>query len=299
MSYKTRNTIILLGFILVLGVFIGYFNLFYYPGKMNKAKNENQELKKQISAFGNIEEKYTELKNLVTAKEEKLSQLDKIIVPQVTSAETYNYLNRILGYIGFLEFNLYFTGSHQGKGYGYNIYNLRGEAPFSKIYRLVWYLERGPQIYKIKKLDLHGVESKDPETEKPMLVVPFEMELWAYHAEIEDLPSIRRSLGDVRVLPAKNIFYPYVLRNLPPNKDNLIEVERAELRAIIPGKILLADFGGKIHTLKEGDEVYLGYLTKIDTENRRAEFTLNKGGIYEKIILKLKFDETKSKESVR
>jgi hypothetical protein len=292
LSYKTRNIIILSTFIVIIAIFIGYVNLFYFPDKIKKSTAENEDLKTKIAAMGNIEEQYLQLKKLVAEKETKLTELDKKIISQISSAETYNYLNKILAYVGFIEFNLYYMGSQQEEGYGYNTYNLRGEAPFKKIYQFVWYLERGPHIYKIKKLDLRGVESKDPETEEPILVVPFEMELLAYYAEINDLPPIQRSLGNVRVRNARNIFYPYILRNLPPNTDNLIEVERAELRAIIPDKILLANHEGKIHTLQEGDKVYLGYLTKIDTEKKQAEFSLNKGGIYEKFILKLKFDET-------
>ena len=102
----------------------------------------------------------------------------------------------------------------QEEGYGYNTYNLRGEAPFKKIYNFVSYLERGPHIYKIKKLDLRGVESKHPETEEPMLVVPFEMELLAYFAEINDLPPIQRTLRNVSVRRARNIFYPLLQNHL-------------------------------------------------------------------------------------
>lgn len=291
MTYKTRNIIILSVFILFIAGFIGYVNLFHFPGKINKVTQQNEELKKQIVALDHIEEQYFQLKKMIEEKEKKLSQLDKKIVAQVSSAESYNYLNQILGYVGFIEFNLYFAGSFQGQGYGYNTYTLRGEASFKKIYDFIWFLERGPSIYKINKLQLRGVESVDPETELQMLVVPFEMELLAYYAEINDLPPIRKTLRNVWVRNARNIFYPYVLRNLPANIDNLIEVERAELRAIIPGKILIADHEGKIHILENGDEVYLGYLTRIDSENQLVEFTLNKGGIYEKIVLNLKFEE--------
>jgi len=39
-------------------------------------------------------------------------------------------------------------------------------------------------------------------------------------------------------------------------------------------------------TLEEGDEVYLGYVTKIVPEEGRVEFTLNKGGIVERFELR-------------
>ncbi len=266
-------------------------NLYYYPQKIKKAQKENEELKKKISSLENIESEFIKLKKLIEKKEKMLTNLDKKIVSKVTSAETYEYLNQILNYVGFIEFNLFYGGTEKQNGFGYNLYVIKGEAPFNRLYKFIWYIERGPCIYKIKKLNLRGVESKDAETGHPKLIIPFEMEIQAYFAEIEDLPSIHRTLRSVRVQKAINPFYPFILRNLPPNTENLIEIERAELKAIVPGKILVADYGGKIHVLKEGDPVYLGYLTKIDMENNQAIFTLNKGGVYEKFVLKLRFEK--------
>jgi hypothetical protein len=45
--------------------------------------------------------------------------------------------------------------------------------------------------------------------------------------------------------------------------------------------------------LAEGDEVYLGYLTKINYDKYSCEFLLNKGGILEKITLVLEDKEAK------
>lgn len=291
MSYKKRNLIIVSVFIIVVSLFIGFVNIFYFPRKLNKASETNQNLEQQIAALNHIEEEYIQLTELISKKEMSFAELDKQVVSQITSAETYQYLNQILGYIGFIEFNMLYRTTEQMEGYGFHTFNLRGEAPFYKIYRFIWFIENGPHIYKIKKISLRGVESKDPETGELQLIVPFEMELESYFSDITDLPKIKRTLSSVQVKKANNIFYPYILRNLPPNSDNLIEIERAELKAIIPDKVLIADFEGKIHSLREGDAVYLGYLTKINSEKNAAEFTLNKGGVYEKFILKLRFEE--------
>jgi hypothetical protein len=43
----------------------------------------------------------------------------------------------------------------------------------------------------------------------------------------------------------------------------------------------------------EGEQVYLGYLTKIDYQNSRVSFILNKGGIIEKMDLELDRSEFK------
>jgi hypothetical protein len=46
----------------------------------------------------------------------------------------------------------------------------------------------------------------------------------------------------------------------------------------------------------EGEQVYLGYLTKIDYQNSRVSFILNKGGIIEKVDLELDRSEIKKKQ---
>ena len=56
---------------------------------------------------------------------------------------------------------------------------------------------------------------------------------------------------------------------------------------MIPDGAYVADASGNTHLLWEGDEVYLGYLTKIDYSTNEVKFVLNKGGVIEKITLKL------------
>ncbi|MDZ7261455.1 MAG: hypothetical protein ONB05_05050 [candidate division KSB1 bacterium] len=293
LPYKTRNTLILLTFVVVIVSVGGYFILFSFPKKIHKIEAQIKRLQQQITALEGIEVELATLQQQIHQEEVKLSNLDKQVVAEVTPATTYAYLNTILKYAGFLKFDLLYAGTKKVKEYGYNLYNLRGEGFFNNIYRFIWYIERGPQIYRVQKLNLRGVESKNPDTGESELLVPFELELTALYAEVKDLPPIKRELTDVVVSEVKNPFYPYITRDLPPNTEGLVEVERSELKAVIPGKAFIADQNGKVQVLREGDEVYLGYTTRIDTETGQVEFTLNKGGIVEKFVLKLRFEQAK------
>ena len=189
------------------------------------------------------------------------------------------------------DFDMLYQGTKKAGGYQYNVYNIKGEGPFHKIYNFISYLEKGPLFYKIERLILRMVENKDPETKVYQIIVPFEMEIWALFADVPDLPPIRRSLRSVKVSRVSNPFYPFIYRDLPANTDELPEVERAELKAILKDKVLIADVEGNIHELIEGDKVYLGYLKSINPDNNEAEFILNKGGIVEKFSLYLRFGE--------
>jgi hypothetical protein len=66
-------------------------------------------------------------------------------------------------------------------------------------------------------------------------------------------------------------------------------VERSDLKAVIPGKAFVLDQSNGIRTMHEGDEVYLGYVTRINPETGQMECTLNKGGIIEKVELSIRF----------
>lgn len=291
MSYKARNTLILLTFLVIISAVGAYFIVYHYPKRIKEAKAEIQRIEKQINMLGDLQVELYNLQKQIKEEQEKLSQLDKQIVPDVTPAMTYSYLNSILNYAGFVKFDMLYMGSKKAQKYAYNIYDIKGEASFENVYKFIWYLERGPQIYRIGRLNLRGVETRDEQTKRFEVVVPFQMEVHALYADVKDLPPIKRTLRDVVVEEVKSPFVPYIYRELPLNVKGLLEVERADLKAVIPGRAFVADHTGKIHVLKEGDEVYLGYVTKIDVEKNQVEFTLNKAGIVEKFILKLRFGQ--------
>lgn len=296
LAYKTRNTLVLLGFLSTILLVGGYFTLFSYPSRIESQKAEILKLQQQMVTLDGIEKQLPLVENQIQVQQEKLSNMRKQIVSRVTPAMSYAYLNNIMKYSGSFPYDMIFKGEQQQGNYGYNLYNIRGEGSFRNIYKFVWYLEQGPHIYKIKKLNLRGVETKTPETERTKFVVPFEMEAWALFADVQDLPSIKRTLKDVRCRTVGNPFYPYVFKELPGNYNNLLETERAELRAIISDKAFIADHEGNIRVLRQGDAVYLGYCSRIDAQIGQVEFTLNKGGIVENYILKVRDEQEGTSE---
>ena len=296
MSYKLRNIIVLGVLCFLLCGIAGYIVFYHYPNQITDVSKKITTLRKQIAGLEGVEQEYNTIDKIIKEKEQRLANLDKRVVPAVTPSESYRYLISILEYSGMLDFDMLFQGTKEGKGYKYNVYNIKGEGPFYVIYEFVTYLEKGPLFYKIERLNLRMVESKDKETKMYKIIVPFEMEIWAMFADVPDLPPIKRTLASVRVPQATNPFYPFIYSDLPANADSLPEVERADLKAIVNDRILLADAEGVIYELKEGDRVYLGYLRRIDADNNEAEFILNKGGIIEKFSLHMRFgEETKTK----
>ena len=155
---------------------------------------------------------------------------------------------------------------------------------------MVRMLEKGPLVNRIRKLSIRSLEERDPDSKDNRVQIPFNMELWTYFSNFDSLPTQPVNLKDVELAGANSPFNPLVRRNLPPNTQNLLEVERANLQAIVAGRALVADAVGKIHEVSAGSEVYLGYVTEINPEQGFVEFTINKGGLVEKVRLSLKFN---------
>lgn len=290
MNYKTRNIIVLSIFVILISVTGGYFNFYYFPRKINESKSQIQNLDQKIASLQGIPEEITQIKTLLEEQRQKLSRLDKQLISSGSPAETYQYINSILKYSGSLKIDLLYQSGNQTENYKYDVYKIKGEGFFPTIYKFLWYLERGPQIYKIKKLSLRGVENREIDSTRTTMVVPFEMELWALYTELEDVPSIRKTLRNVKASYVRNPFIPFIYRNLPVNSEGLLEVERATLKGILPDQAFIEDYSGQVYVMKVGDKVYLGYVSKIDAENNEVVFILNKGGIIEKFTLKLGFE---------
>ena len=128
-----------------------------------------------------------------------------------------------------------------------------------------------------------------------MIMVSFNMQLEAYYGGLPDLQvahmadSLYRRLPRA-VFPEKNPpvnpFYPGILKQLPPNADNLIDIEKAKLVSIVGGRAVFQDEFG-LRTVGEGENVYLGQITEIDPVEGRVVARLNRGGILDEVELHL------------
>lgn len=291
MPYKIRNMIILGSITAIIFLLGGYLTLWSYPKKINSMKRELILIHNHAKQYEGLEKQYFQLEEMVNAKKLKLSKLEKNFSTEVTFAQTYDYLNSILNYIGYLQFNMNLVKKVDMGKFGYNIYSIRGEGSFSRIFQFIWYIEKGPQMFKIKRLGLHSMETTDPQTKRTRLIVPFEMEVWSYYANLDSLPRVTRSLKNVPARMVSNPFQPSILRSLPSNVDNLVDIERAQLKAVMADRVLI-EYGGKGQMMRQGDRVYLGHLEKINPAKNEAVFVLNKGGIIERFTLQMNFNNT-------
>jgi hypothetical protein len=185
-----------------------------------------------------------------------------------------------------------YKGPTNLKNFGFNLYNLKGEATFPDLFKFVWYIENGRRLFKISSMNLKGLETKDAQSGLTKILVTYEMEVQAYYSPVPEL-NIAPS---TQTISASNItsnpFYPLILRDLPAPQPGEIEIERSEVKAVIPGKAFIVDQNQKTQVLEEGSPVYLGYVTKILPAEGKIECLLNKGGVAEHFELSIRSGET-------
>jgi len=292
MSYALRNTIVLAAFLAVIFSVGFYLTHVVQPREKEKYVAEEKTLDNTISERPGVESELKDAENKLVEMKSKYAKKFKVIPGNDTTALTYAYLNRIMGSSGFVKFDMLYQGPKAFNQYGYNVYNLRGETSYENLFKFIWYIEHARLLYKIGDLTLTSHEVRDQTQEKPQLIVPFSMELDAYYSSAAGVssettgedPTLYKTVG-----VGLDFLNPLISSEPPANLRGLVDVERSDLRAVMADKVFIIDEKGAGHVLRVGDEVYLGYLTRIDAGKNEAEFTLNKGGIIDRQVLKVRF----------
>jgi hypothetical protein len=287
--YKLRNSIAL-GILLVMILLVGgYLRAFHLPKKLHGVESEIKKIDEELQNTPNLVNQFNELSATLNDTQKRWESRNKDIPPSDVTSQSYAYFSRLIDMSGELKLNMVYTGQQSKGNYGYNAYVLKGEGPFHNLYRFIWHLENDRRLYKINTLALKGLEIAPTDKEEGSILVTFDMTVHAYFSSVSELAN---SLGEHTIAPnvlTMDPFAPVITSGIPPNKDNLVEIERSDLKAVIPGQAFVLDQANTIQTLHEGDEVYLGYVTKVDPEAGRLECTLNKGGIIEKVDLKIRY----------
>lgn len=218
----------------------------------------------------------------------------KVLPEYLSSPAVVAYLNQLSSH-GFRSFDISFGGVERRSHYSVLTYQIRGTGFFEALYDFIWEVENGRGLYRISDLTLREVaeEGQRPPTEIPrrQQMVQFSLRLEAYFGGTEGMsaPDQEMSVPDF-VLPPRHLginpFYPLILAELPPNVDGLVDVELDELVSVVGDAAIFRTAAGR-RTVRQGERVYLGRITRVDPLRARVLVDLNKGGIREQIELEL------------
>ncbi len=293
MNKKLKSTIGLVALLLLLLLVGGIYIFVIQRGKLNEKKAKLTELNQNVQDPEELQQRY---QNLVVRSQilDSILSSRKFNIPQNTSSiKFFNFINGIVAsFPEESQVNIEYLGQKPEKEFFAHEYKISGGGYFNDVYHLIYAIEQSKELKKIPSVSLSNLIKTD-EDGIPEFMVNFELTVQVYFSSDSRFAPAEFVENNLSTGPIYDVFYPLIRNEIPPNIDNLLDVQGAKLLALIPEGAFVADTKGNTYLVWEGEQVYLGYLTKIDFNNNTVGFILNKGGIIEKVSLELDRTETK------
>lgn len=295
MDRKLKNTIILIVILLAIIIVGSIYTFWIQSGSIEDRKKTVSDL--NLNAFDTEELTYQlEALQLREQEMDSILSLRKFNIPvNLKQSRFFDFVNSVsYSFLPYSYVNIEYIDQKALEHYSYFTYRLTGVADFNDIYKLIYAIEQSKELKKITGISFSNFVKVDDDGE-PYFLVDFNLTVSVYFSYDNFFAPKKLVENKLIPNPLYNIFYPLIRNEIPPNKDNLLDVQAASLLALIPDGAFISDEKGNTFLLWEGDKVYLGYLTEINYQTSTVHFVLNKGGIIEKITLSLE-NENKSRK---
>ena len=278
MTYSLRNTLLLAATLLIMitaGWALLYLGTYKELAELEQ-KNETQraELARLNADAARFAEVYTQNEVLI----HRIDHYPKTLFPSHRLPHLYEYLR--LADRGSVFLNFTFTDSTAHGSYGRMRFNVDGVADYRQLRDFIYTVEHSSPTVRITDLQLRPTSNQNNLHE-----VGFRMNLTAFYNR-GGRNVIPTYAEQIRGELPHNPFFP-LIHGVAPNANNLIEPERSRLQAITDQAIFLYDQGNQLRRLQLRERVHLGYLESISAERSEATFLLNKGGIIERVTLRI------------
>ncbi|MEM0962257.1 MAG: hypothetical protein AAGK21_06960 [Bacteroidota bacterium] len=295
MSNEVLNTIILS--VLLAGAIGGgyYVTQKTQPAELAKIESEIEAIESQAA---NVEELMAREAVADAQAEETLARWNtryKVLPTALASADVVAYLNA-LSARGFQRLDLTLSGVTPEQMASYYTYQVTGEAYFESLFAFIWNIENGRGLYRVRDLSIKKVVTTigGGEEEGPgrqVILAEFAFAVDAFFTTDPELSAPRDAVEPPpEAFPARraavNPFFPFILEELPPNTDDLVEPETDPLVSVI-GRTAVFNREGQLRQLRTGDRVYLGRVSSIDPQRARVVIDFNRGGVRERVEIDL------------
>ncbi len=293
MNRKLKNT---LGLVVLLILVVAAGIIYNYIIQDNKIKDKQAKLKELQSFNYNTNELTKQLNNLT----KRASVLDSLLASRrfnipfdLSSIKFFKFMNSISSsFSPITKLNVEYVDKFDEKEFTYYEYKITGNGEYYDIFKIIYSIEHSKELKKIKNVSISNIVSSD-KNKVPEFLVRCTIIADVFYAHNDRFSTKKLLENDLTAKPQYDIFYPLIRNEIPPNNDELLDVQGAKLLALIPEGAFLSDSNGKTFLLWEGEQVYLGYLTKIDYKNNKVNFIINKGGIIENVNLTLEKEQPK------
>ena len=294
--HPLRTTLILGGFWLLVflaGVYQVHFRMADKQEKLQtqeaKVSTELQADQEMVASLVSMQQELDNTKRVWTYRSKAIPRYE-------TAHETYGYLDKILTrHQTTLNFDYLAVDVYDSNGVRASNYRVQGEAKFADLYRFIWYLEHLPRYIRLNSLTLSQTtkeQEKDDDMVDPERWVMFELIITAFSADRPGFDEVQYASEETAPEASYDPFEPpaAVVATVPPNLLDLPNIFESKLRAMTPTQIYLTDQKGELKVLGLGDEVYLGRLVDIVSDENRAVFDLDQLIPPRQVSLQIKAD---------
>jgi len=287
MNRKLKNTLVLIVlFVLIVAAGIVYNYIIQ--------KNSISDRETRLSKLKTFNYQTSEITKQLEDLSQRANVLDSLLASRrfnipfnLSSIKFFNFMNSIsTSFSPVTKFNVEYIDKFDVKDFTYYEYKITGNGEYNDIFKIIYSIEHSKELKKIKSITISNTVSSD-ENKTPEFLVRCTIIANVYFAHNDRFSTKKLFENDLTSSTQYDVFYPLIRTEIPPNNEDLLDVQGAKLLALIPEGAFLTDTGGKTYLLWEGEQIYLGYLTKIDYENNTVKFIINKGGIIENISLSL------------
>ncbi|HKB87046.1 MAG TPA: hypothetical protein VKD08_12795 [Ignavibacteriaceae bacterium] len=293
MNRKLKSTlglVALLIFILVVG---GVYILVFQRGDLKDRRTKVEEMKAHSYNTADLKSQYQDMQARASVLDSVLAARKFNIPKDLSSIKFYDFVNDLSdSYSPQTTIDIEYADQKPDKNFFVHEYKLSGGGAYNDVWRLIYAIEQSKELKKIKSVSLSNLIKTDEEG-MPHFMVNFNLGVDAYYSNDSRFATSAMVENNLTARPLYDAFYPLIRNEIPPNLDNLLDVQGAKLLALVPEGAFIGDSKGNTYLLWEGEQVYLGYLTKIDYERNSISFILNKGGIIEKVDLGLEKEDNK------
>jgi hypothetical protein len=286
MNKKLISTLSVLALLIIILVAGGIYIFIVQRGDLSERQEKLDELNKNVYDPVELDNRYQELERQSAELDSILANREFNIPQNLSSIKFYNFINNIVAnFPKQTMVNVEYLRQAPDKEFFFHEYKLTGSGNYNDVYKMIYAIEQSKELKKINKLLLSNYVKM--ENEVPFFLVNFELIAQVYYSLDNRFAPADFVENNLVTGPIYDAFYPLIRNEIPANVDNLLDVQGARLLALIPEGAFLADNKANTYLVWEGEQVYLGYLTKIDYNNNTVSFILNKGGIIEQVTLQL------------
>jgi Tfp pilus assembly protein PilO len=255
---------------------------YFQKAEIEQLEEQQERLERDYQQDLQVAEQVPMLREQFAEASSIIEGFDKTIFSNNNADEIFRFLSLINEGAG-VNFNFTFNDSTSSDQYGVINSEINGAGSYRNVVRFINAIEYSEPVQKINGISL--TPSGEAEGYQN---VNFTFRLQSHYDRVgvfdnnNQTPDIAFRTNESN----HNPFFP-LIRNVPPNEDNLPNVDQSRIVGITSSAVYLMDQTGSMVTLRVNDRVYLGRLEQINMQQGSASFRLNRGGIIDVVTLEV------------